>query len=106
MTSEMPLQCSICICIACNDQSFQFFAVKEKTRELMVWCFKSQGLQKVNHSELVVMLEVRKKEDIFPEEVLRVYKGILFLASKFGMCMITAPQSSHLFCFFLSLDIF
>lgn len=57
--------------------------LKEKTRELMVWCFKSQGLQKVNHSELVVMLEVRKKEDIFPEEVLRVYKGILFLASKF-----------------------
>ncbi|XP_068694962.1 uncharacterized protein [Montipora foliosa] len=58
--------------------------LKEKTRELMVWCFKSQGLQKVNHSELVVMLEVRKEEDIFPEEVLRVYKGILYLASKFG----------------------
>ena len=57
-----------------------------------MWCFKSEGLQKVNHLEVVVMLEVRRKEDIFPVEVLRVYKGILFLASKFGMLFVTAPS--------------
>lgn len=31
------------------------------------------------------MLETKKKEDIFPEEVLRVYRGILHLATKLGM---------------------
>lgn len=49
-----------------------------------MWCFKSEGLNKVNHLEVVVMLEIRRKEDVFPEEVLRVYKGILFLATKHG----------------------
>lgn len=50
----------------------------------MVWCFKSDGLNKVNHLEVVIMLEIKRKEDVFPEEVLRVYKGILFLATKYG----------------------
>ncbi|XP_015750905.1 PREDICTED: zinc finger FYVE domain-containing protein 16-like, partial [Acropora digitifera] len=57
---------------------------KEKNRELLVWCFKSDGLNKVNHLEVVIMLEIKRKEDVFPEEVLRVYKGILFLATKYG----------------------
>lgn len=58
--------------------------LKEKNRELLVWCFKSDGLNKVNHLEVVIMLEIKRKEDVFPEEVLRVYKGILFLATKYG----------------------
>jgi len=49
-----------------------------------VWCYQSEGLKKFRHLEVVVMLEVRKKEEIFPEEVLRVYRGILHLASKLG----------------------
>ena len=61
------------------------FSVKEKHREVNVWCYQSEGLNKFDHLEVVVMLEVRKKEDIFPEEVLRVYRGILHLTSKLGM---------------------
>lgn len=49
-----------------------------------MWCFKSDGLNKVNHLEVVIILEIKRKEDVFPEEVLRVYKGILFLATKYG----------------------
>ena len=61
-----------------------FFTVREKNREILVWCYQSEGLNKFHHLEVVVMLEVRKKEEIFPEEVLRVYRGILHLASKLG----------------------
>lgn len=67
-----------------KNQRFLIFVVKEKNRELLVWCFKSDGLNKVNHLEVVIMLEIKRKEDVFPEEVLRVYKGILFLATKYG----------------------
>ena len=49
-----------------------------------MWCYQSEGLNKFHHLEVVVLLEVRKKEEIFPEEVLRVYRGILHLASKLG----------------------
>lgn len=49
-----------------------------------MWCYQSEGLTKFNHLEVVVLLEIRKKEEIFPEEVLRVYRGILHLASKLG----------------------
>lgn len=54
--------------------------LKEGERDISVWCYQSDGLNKFNHLEVVVMLEIRKKEDVFPEEVLRVYRGILHLA--------------------------
>lgn len=54
--------------------------MKEGERDIGVWCYQSDGLNKFNHLEVVVMLEIRKKEDVFPEEVLRVYRGILHLA--------------------------
>lgn len=54
--------------------------MKEGERDIVVWCYQSEGLNKFNHLEVVVMLEIRKKEDVFPEEVLRVYRGILHLA--------------------------
>ena len=50
------------------------------------------------------MLEVRKKEEIFPEEVLRVYRGILHLASKLGKFKKVKQQLCTcitLFCSFL-----
>ena len=59
--------------------------MKEGERVITVWCYQSEGLNKFNHLEVVVMLETKKKEDIFPEEVLRVYRGILHLATKLGM---------------------
>ena len=59
-------------------------AVKEGMRDISVWCYQSEGLDKFNHLEVVVLIEVRKKEEIFPEEVLRVYRGILHLAAKLG----------------------
>lgn len=58
--------------------------VKERNREVQLWCYQSEGLNKFNHLEVVVMLEVRKREELFPEEVLRIYRGILHLASKLG----------------------
>jgi len=58
--------------------------INGRQREVTVWCYQSEGLNKFDHLEVVVMLEVRKKEDIFPEEVLRIYRGILHLASKLG----------------------
>lgn len=64
---------------------FLFFVpVKEGNKVITVWCYQSEGLTKFNHLEVVVLLEIRKKEEIFPEEVLRVYRGILHLASKLG----------------------
>lgn len=54
--------------------------MKEGERDIAVWCYQSDGLNKFNHLEVVVMLEMRKKENVFPEEVLRVYRGILHLA--------------------------
>ena len=64
---------------------FLFFVpVKEGNKVTTVWCYQSEGLTKFNHLEVVVLLEIRKKEEIFPEEVLRVYRGILHLASKLG----------------------
>ena len=71
--------------ICCDSQSFPFFTVKERNREVQLWCYQSEGLNKFNHLEVVVMLEVRKREELFPEEVLRIYRGILHLASKLGM---------------------
>lgn len=56
--------------------------LKEGNKDISVWCYLSEGLAKFNHLEVVVLLEIRKKEEIFPEEVLRVYRGILHLASK------------------------
>ena len=64
---------------------FPLLLVKEGERVIPLWCYQSEGLNKFNHLEVVVMLETRKKEDIFPEEVLRVYRGILHLATKLGM---------------------
>lgn len=70
--------------VHCNFECSSFFTVNGRQREVTVWCYQSEGLNKFDHLEVVVMLEVRKKEDIFPEEVLRIYRGILHLAAKLG----------------------
>ena len=58
-----------------------FIAVKErKSDPVNVWCFQSEGLNKFDHLEVVFLLEIKRKEDVFPEEVLRIFRAIMHFA--------------------------
>ncbi|EDO28814.1 predicted protein, partial [Nematostella vectensis] len=47
-----------------------------------VWCYRSQGLIKHGQNEIVILIQVKPREELFPDIVLRVFIAILSLTKQ------------------------
>jgi hypothetical protein len=84
---------------------FFFIVQRPPVAPLQAWYFCSNGLKALNQTEIVILFEVKPKEDVFPEEVLRIFKVILDLVNQGTACCIVTPNCKIVVGFKMGINI-